>query len=173
MADAIRLLGRGLDTLIINIYPTDQEGDIVKERLSEALEQELTLCKERAQMGVEDVPTRWVFQGENMFMKDKGGSHFKWILTCQQFSVAVSRGIKVALWGQVRFSSEYLWKWNHDPAKGISDVLLFLTDIFGADIAFQPGEVHIALDFTGWDIGSCQVKEYFILREGFLQGIKG
>src|SRR6266446_244259 len=164
MAHDIRFLGCGLDTLIVNIYPTDSEGDIVKERLSEALEQELTLYKERAQLADEDVPTRWVFQGENLFMKDKGGSHFKWILTCQQFTVAVSRGIKVALWGQVRFSSEYLWKWNQNPAKGISDVLLFLTTIFGANIAFQPGEVHIALDFTGWDIGSCQVKEHFIHR---------
>jgi hypothetical protein len=164
MADALRLLGRGLDTLIVNIYPTDKEGDIVKERLPEALEQELTLYKERAQLEDEEVPTRWVFQGENLFMKDKGGSHFKWILTCQQFSVAVSRGIKVALWGQVRFSSEYLWKWNSNPAKGISDVLLFLADIFGANIAFQASEVHIALDFTGWDIGSCQVKDHFIHR---------
>lgn len=103
MADAIHLLGRGMDTLIVNIYPTDSEGDIVKERLSEALEQELTLYKERAQLVDEDVPTRWVFQGENLFMKDKGGSHFKWILTCQQFSVAVGRGIKVALWGRCAF----------------------------------------------------------------------
>ncbi|HJT56419.1 MAG TPA: hypothetical protein VJ761_07990 [Ktedonobacteraceae bacterium] len=164
MAQEIHFLGRGLDTLIVNVYPTDQEGDVIKERLPEALEQELTRYKERAQLEDEEVPTRWVFQGENLCMKDKGGSHFKWILTCNQFTVAVSRGIKVALWGQVRFSSEYLWKWNSNPSKGISDVLLFLTHIFGADIAFQASEVHIALDFTGWDIGSCQVKDHFIHR---------
>jgi hypothetical protein len=142
MADDIHFLGRDLDTLIVNVYPTDQEGDVIKERLPEALEQELTLYKERAQLEDEDIPTRWVFQGENLFMKDKGGSHFKWILTCNQFSVAVSRGIKVALWGQVRFSSEYLWKWNHNPSKGISDLLLFLTDIFGVNIAFQASKGH-------------------------------
>src|SRR5438105_2582348 len=82
--------------------------------LAELVEQELTLYKERAQQLDEKVPTRWVFQGENLFMKDKGGSHFKWILECGAFSVAVSRGIKVGLWGQVRFSSEYLWLWNRN-----------------------------------------------------------
>ncbi len=164
MVQAMHVLGRGLDTLIVNVYPTDHEGETVKERLPEALEQELTRYKERAQAEDEEVPTRWVFEGETLFMKDKGGSHFKWILTCHQFSVAVSRGIKIALWGQVRFSSEYLWKWNSHPAKGISDVLLFLTNIFGANIAFQASEVHLALDFTGWDIGACQVKEHFIHR---------
>src|ERR1051326_995448 len=154
LASGIRILGRGLDTLIVNVYPTDDEGDIINMRLSEVLEQELSLYKERAQEMDEEVPTRWSFEGETLFMKDKGGSHFKWILTCNQFTVAVSRGIKVGLWGQVRFSSEYLWKWNANPAKGISDVLLFLTNIFGDDIAFQPGEVHIAVDFTGWDMRS-------------------
>jgi len=164
IASRIRILGRGLDTLILNIYPTDDEGDIIQQRLPELLEQEMNLYKERAQELDEEVPTRWAFQGENLFMKDKGGSHFKWILTCNQFSVAVSRGIKVPFWGQVRFSSEYLWKWNGNPAKGVSDVLLFLTTIYGDDITFQPGEVHIALDFVGWDIGSAQVKEHFIHR---------
>jgi hypothetical protein len=163
-ADRIRILGPGLDTLILNIYPTDEQGSVINGRLPELLEQELNLYKERAQELDEEVPTRWVFQGETLFMKDKGGSHFKWILSCHQFSVAVSRGIKVGLWGQVRFSSEYLWKWNSNPQKGISDVLLFLTHIFGDDIAFQPGEAPIALDFTGWDIGSAQVKEHFIYR---------
>ena len=164
MASRIHILGRGLDTLILNIYPTDAEGDSVNVRLPDVLEQELNLYKEQAQHLEEEVPTRWAFQGETLFMKDKGGSHFKWILSCHQFSVAVSRGIKVGLWGQVRFSSEYLWKWNGNPTKGISDALLFLTDIYGDDIAFQPSEVHIALDFTGWDIGSCEVKEHFVHR---------
>lgn len=163
-AQQIRILGRGPDTLIVNIYPTDKEGDMVKLRLPDVLEQELTLYKERAQQLDEEVPTRWVFQGENLFMKDKGGSHFKWILSCHQFSVAISRGIKVGLWGQVRFSSEYLWKWNSNLDKGVSDVLLFLCDIFGSNITFQPGEIHLALDITGWDIGSSQVKEHFIHR---------
>lgn len=164
LASGIRILGRGLDTLIVNVYPTDEQGDIVQKRLPGLLEQELSLYKERAQEPDGEVPTRWAFGGETLFMKDKGGSHFKWILSCHQFSVAVSRGIKVGLWGQVRFSSEYLWKWNSNPTKGISDVLLFLTSIFGEDIAFQPGEVHLALDITGWDIGSCQVKEQFVYR---------
>jgi hypothetical protein len=164
MTSRMHILGRGLDTLIVNIYPTDEQGDIINKRLHEVLEQELTDYKEQAQEADEEIPTRWVFEGETLFMKDKGGSHFKWILSSHQFSLAVSRGIKVGLWGQVRFSSEYLWKWNANPARGISDVLLFLTRIFGDDIAFQPSEVHIAVDVTGWDIGSCQVKEHFIYR---------
>jgi hypothetical protein len=163
-ASQIRILGRGPDTFIINIYPTDEQGDIIQARLSEVLEQELNLYKERAQRLEEKVPTRWVFQGETLFMKDKGGSHFKWILECQQFSVAVSPGRKIAYLGQVRLSSGYLWKRNGNLDKGISDVLLFLTDIFGSDIAFQPSEIHVALDFTGWDIGACQVTEQFVHR---------
>src|SRR5690349_23286598 len=120
MASGIRILGRGLDTLILNIYPTDEQGDIVNVRLSEVLEKELTLYKERAQELDEEVPTRWAFEGETLFMKDKGGSHFRWILSCHQLTVAGSRGIKVGLCGQVGFSSEFLWRWNANPAKGIS-----------------------------------------------------
>jgi hypothetical protein len=163
-ASRIKILGRGLDTVILNIYPVDDVGDIVHQRLPDELEEELNSYKERAQQEDEAIPTRWVFAGETLFMKDKGGSHFKWILTCDQFSLAISRGIKVAMLGQVRFSSEYLWRWNHHPEKGISDVLLFLTDIFGPNIAFQPSEVDIAVDITGWDIGSCQIKDRFIHR---------
>lgn len=63
LADQMRILGRGLDTLIVNIYPTDEQGDIINKRLPEALEQELTLYKEQAQEADEEVPTRWAFEG--------------------------------------------------------------------------------------------------------------
>ena len=60
IASHMRILGRGLDTLILNIYPNDEQGDITQQRLPELLEQELNLYKERAQQLDEEVPTRWI-----------------------------------------------------------------------------------------------------------------
>jgi hypothetical protein len=47
-ASEIKILGSGLDTVILNIYLTDVEETIIHQPLPDALQEELNLDKERA-----------------------------------------------------------------------------------------------------------------------------
>lgn len=163
-AARVRLLGVNPDTLVVNVLPVDTTGELVKRPLADALQAELDRWKEQAQNEDEPVPTRWVFEGSNLFMLDKAGAPFKWILDHPKIKIAVSRGVHVPLVGQVRFSSEYLWASHGELDRVVSDVWLFLVSIFGELITLQPAGVDLALDFTGWDVGTCNPKEHFIYR---------
>ncbi len=49
--------------------------------------------------------------------------------------------------------------------KAISDVHLFLMEMFGDDIMLQPSSIDLAVDVVGLDVGNVQdVKEHFITR---------
>lgn len=161
----VRLLGVNPDTLVVNVLPVDMTGEIVKRPLLDSLQAELDQWKELAQNEDEPVPTRWVFEGSNLFMLDKAGAPFKWILEHPKIKVAISRGVRLPLLGEVRFSSEYLWAYKHDLSKAVSDVWLFLTQIFGDNITLQPSAVDLAVDFTGWDVGSSPLE---VLRSRFI-----
>lgn len=160
------LLGCNPDTLVLNVLPTDANFQVVRRRLDESLQEELDVLKQRAQDEEEAIPTRWVFEGGNLFMKEKGGSHFKWILDHPLISVAISRGVKVAMLGQVRFSSEYLWReCTHDDfGAAISKVHVFLTELFGQHFILQVSSLDLAADFIWPDFGQTNVKEDFITR---------
>jgi hypothetical protein len=164
MNSSVRIVGFGVDTLVLNIYPTDSEGVIVQRRVDEALQEELRLLKERAQAAEEDVVTRFVFDGGNLLMRAKGSEGFNWILYNQSLTLAVNRGSKMALLGQVRLSSQYLWSVGHLD-KAISDVHLFLSTVFGDDIMLQVSSIDLAVDVVGLELGSvAEVKEHFITR---------
>ena len=45
MTSAVRIVGAGVDTLVLNIYPTDATGIIVQRRVAQDLQEELTLLK--------------------------------------------------------------------------------------------------------------------------------
>jgi hypothetical protein len=164
MDGSVRIVGSGVDTLVLNIYPTDSEGVIVQRRVDEALQEELRLLKERAQAAEEDVVTRFVFDGGNLLMRAKGSEGFNWILYNQSLTLAVNRGSKMALLGQVRLSSQYLWSVGHLD-RAISDVHLFLSTVFGDDIMLQVSSIDLAVDVVGLELGSvAEVKEHFITR---------
>ena len=126
MTSPVRIVGSGVDTLVLNIYPTDSAGTVVKRRVDDDLQEELRLLKEQAQAEEEDVVTRFVFGG-NLLMRTKGSEGFHWILHNNSLTLAVNRGSKMGLLAQVRLSSEYLWSVGHLD-KAISDVHLFLMD---------------------------------------------
>ncbi|SRR5579875_218134 len=164
MESSVKIVGAGVDTLVLNIYPTDSEGEVVKRRVDDGLQEELRLLKERAQEEEEDVVTHIVFDGGNLFMRAKGSEGFNWILHNQNITLAVNRSSKMSLLGQVRLSSEYLWSVGNLD-KAISDVHLFLMALFGDDIMLQPSSIDLAVDVVGLDVGSVQdVKEHFITR---------
>ena len=110
MESMVRILGAFIDTLVLNIYPTDHDFEIEERRIDESLKEELMLLKGQAQEAEEDIPTRFAFNGAPLLMRAKGGDGFNWILHNHWLTVAVNRSSKAQILGQVRCSSAYLWR---------------------------------------------------------------
>jgi hypothetical protein len=164
MPSRVVALNACVDTLVLNIVPTDETFSEVKRRLDTDLQQELEAWKRQAQEDEEDIPTRFVFEGSNLLMQAKGGDGFNWIMYNKQIKVAVNRSAKMNLLAQVRFSSEYL-QVTHDLGKCISDVYVFFTSIFGQYIAPIVSNLDLALDVIHLDLGTVQeIKERFLTR---------
>ncbi len=170
MTSSVEMVGAGCDTLVMNVYPTDELFRIMQRRVDAELQRELTVLKQRAQDEEEDIETRFVFNGSPLLMRTKGSEGFNWILHNSSLTLAVNRGSKMAILGQVRCSSEYLWSVHHedgiqDLGKAISAVHVFLMSVFGDYIVLQPSAYDLAVDVVNLDLNTIEgVKEYFITR---------
>jgi hypothetical protein len=94
-SSSVRVVACGLDTVVATILPVDGVGDPVTCALPDALQAELDAYKLQAQEQEERVPTRWTFAGTPLFMLDKAGAPFKWIMDHPKIKVAVSRGVRM------------------------------------------------------------------------------
>lgn len=164
MSSPVKLLSACVDTLVMNLYPTDADFQIVRRKLDSELREELEHYKETAQEEEEPIPTRFVYKNEHLLMRPKGGDGFNWILTNNKITLSVNRSAKMNLLARVRCSSEYL-QTDRDLGGIISNVHVFLTTIFGQHITLQVADCDLAADVADLDIGTVQdVKEHFISR---------
>jgi hypothetical protein len=62
-----------LDTLVLNVYPTDHAFELEERRIDPLLREELTLLKGQAQEIEEDFPTRFAFNGVPLVMRAGSG----------------------------------------------------------------------------------------------------
>ncbi len=145
------VVARGIDTLVLNGYYTDVQGNAVKQDLEEELHAKLRHCKEGAIVESGEIPTEWTFEGQCLHMQPNGGNHgqFPYLLKCSAMTLGVSHGKWNGI-AQVRLSSEYLW-----GCRGLSNALMtinaFLNDFFEADIYLQVSNVDLCVDVAGWD----------------------
>jgi len=147
MEESIKLVGYGVDTLILNMRYSDSKGQPVKQELDEKLAQELDYL-----------------QGVLLFVESHGaGKQWRWLLTSRLLNIAVSRGKFNDIIAQVRFSSEYLWSqaWCGDA---LCKVHCFLMSIFGEYIHLQLSEVHLCADVVGFDFSQCNYETQFVTR---------
>ena len=164
MESLVKILGAFLDTLVINVYPTDHAFELEERRIDPLLKEELMLLKEQAQEAEEEMPTRFVFRGKPLLMKAKGGDGFNWIMHNRMLTVAVNRSSKAQILAQVRLSSEYLWR-VRDLGQILVEVHQFLISIFGEYIVPHVSSCDLAVDVTGLDLGSVQdIKQHFVSR---------
>ena len=106
----IIIVGRGVDTLVLNVCYADKQFQPVKQEFNTDLQEVLSTLQDEARINEAAVVTDWAFKGFNLFMRPKGSrGQWKWILTCPLVSLAVSRGRLNPIIAQVRLSSEYLW----------------------------------------------------------------
>src|SRR5450755_1422570 len=160
----VKVLAAFVDTLVLNVYPSDATFEQTKGRVALELQEELAALKEQAQEQEEDITTRFTFAGVPLNMTRKGAEGFQWILRSSKLSLAVNRGSKMQLLAQVRCSSEYLWS-VRDLGKIVAEVHFFLMSIFGEQIILQPSAIDLACDVAGLDFWSLRnVKEHFVTR---------
>ena len=159
------VLGVGPDTAYYNIRPTDRDFQPVRQELDEELQEELEALKHKAQEQDELIPTRWVFEGQSLSMRDKGGSQFKWILENDFITLSVGRGKKTGIIGRVRLSSEYLWGCDADLGTAMVKVDLFLRQFYQRQyITLDQSGLDLAADVLFLDMSALDIKEGFISR---------
>ncbi len=160
----VKIVGRGVDTLVLNICYTDEDFRPVKRELDVDLQRELNQLQNTAHLREAPVLTYWTFKGINLFMQEKGArGQWRWILKSPLMTVAISRGRLSRIIAQVRLSSEYLWSCEY-LAEAIVEVGLFLYSMFGDYLWFQVSEVDLCADVVGWDVSQANWQECFISR---------
>jgi hypothetical protein len=164
MQETVKLVGYGVDTLILNVRYSDSKGQPIKQELDEKLVQELDYLQGEAGLIETAVATDWAFQDVLLFVEPHGaGKQWRWLLTSRLLNIAVSRGKFNDIIAQVRFSSEYLWSqaWCGDA---LCKVHTFLMSIFGESIHLQLSEVHLCADVVGYDFSQCNYETQFVTR---------
>src|SRR5205814_2670462 len=105
----LRMVNRGVDTLLLNVYYTDQERPIRRE-IDSGLASLLDEWKKMAQELGEPFITPWVFNEAALQMQPNGAGHgqWPWMLKTPDITLYLSRGKWNGV-GAVRLSSPYLW----------------------------------------------------------------
>jgi hypothetical protein len=89
----VKIVGRGVDTLVLNVCYADKEFQPIKQELDAHLQEDLNSLQGEARINESPVVTNWAFKGFNLFMKEKGSrGQWRWILTCPLVTLAISRG---------------------------------------------------------------------------------
>jgi hypothetical protein len=160
----VEVVGRGVDTLVLNVCYADRQFHPLKKELSEDLQIQLNQLQNAARMNEAPVFTEWAFKGINLFMQEKGSrGQWRWILKSPLLTVTISRGRLSRIIAQVRLSSEYLWSCEY-LAEAIVEVGVFLFDLFGDYLWFQVSQVDLCADVVGWDVSQAKWQDCFISR---------
>lgn len=160
----VKIVGRGVDTLVLNVCYADKQFQPIKQELDANLQEVLSSLQDEARINEAAVMTYWAFKDFNLFMQPKGSrGQWRWILTCPLVSLVISRGRLSPIIAQVRLSSEYLRLYKY-LAEAIVEMGLFLYDIFGDYPWFQVLQVDLYADVVKWDILQANWQECFISR---------
>ena len=143
----VRIIGRGVDTLVLNVCYADKQFQPIKQELDQDLQNELNMLQNAARDNEAPLVTRWAFKGIHLFMQEKGSrGQWHWILRSPLLSLAISRGRLSRIIAQVRLSSEYLWSCEY-LAQAIVDAAVFLYDLFGDYLWLQVSQIDLSSRF--------------------------
>src|SRR6266568_1730034 len=157
------IVGRGVDTLLLNVYYVDAEGKPDKRDLASFLVQQLNAWKNRAILEEQPVVVPWAFQGQHLHMYPHGAGRgqWTWLLTSDLLTLCVSRG-RLNCIALVRLSSEYLWSCP-SLCEAIARVRRFLCDHLESQVYLQVSEVHLCTDVT-WSFEQVDYRQEFVSR---------
>jgi hypothetical protein len=105
-----QIVGANSDTWLIN----------VKGKLPDGLAEELGFLKEAGEEADEDIPTRWTFAWETLFICALGsGRQWRWILHCPSLHLDSGRGKLNHIIGKARLSAAFLWEYEVGAASAL------------------------------------------------------
>jgi len=162
--ERIKLVGYGVDTLVLNVRYADKDFQPVQKELADDLVRELDNLASDARKAEIAVASSWAFKNILLFVEPHGaGRQWRWLLTSPYLTLVVSRGALSGLIAQVRFSSEYLWSeaWAGDALYHVHE---FLMSIFGPYIHLQVSEIHLCADVVGYDFSLANYEQHFVTR---------
>src|SRR6185437_13902782 len=85
--DKIKLVGYGVDTLVVNVRYADETFQPIQKELDETLQQELDYLQGEAKHAETSVASDWVFENCVLFVEPHGaGRQWRWLLTCRFLS---------------------------------------------------------------------------------------
>lgn len=161
--NTVRIVARGVDTLIVNAYHTDERLEPVKRPLDDGLARLLDGWKQEAQGVHDEVPTALKFNKKRLLMCPNGGGRGQWpyMLKSRDMTLYISRGQWNGI-ATVRFSAEYLWS-----CAQLQDALIalqvFLDELLHDEVYLQLSEVHLCADVAGWkDIDALDRQRHFV-----------
>ena len=163
---ALKVVNRGVDTLVVNVYHTDETGlSRQKRELEETLHAQLEEYKRAAQAVGEAVATSFVFNGLVMLMQPNGALHgqFPWMLKTKDITLYISTGSWNGI-GAVRFNSDFLWS-SEGLVNAVIQVQEFVNAFFADDMSLQVSAVDLCADIAGWEgIGKLNKIRDFVSR---------
>jgi hypothetical protein len=159
-----KAVNHGIDTLVVNLYHTDQAGEKIKRELDNTLRVQLEEWKHAAQEVGEPVTTSHVFNGLTLLMQPNGALHgqFPWMLKSRDMTLYVSTGSWNGI-GAVRFNSEFLWS-SQGVLQAIIQVQEFVDAFFADEMYLQASAVDLCVDIVGWSVEELDKKRDFVSR---------
>ncbi|MHB8598857.1 MAG: hypothetical protein ACYDER_18815 [Ktedonobacteraceae bacterium] len=143
------VVNRGIDTLVVNAFYTDN-GKPIKLDMAPLLAEQLDEWKRSAQAVSEPIVTDWTFNRSALLMHPNGagGGQWQWLLKTPDITLYLSGGKWNGV-ASVRFNAQYLWS-CHNALEAIAAVHVFLRDILHDEVYLQLSEVHLCADVVGW-----------------------
>src|SRR6266702_2137755 len=94
LAACLKLLGCGIDTLVLTVYYSDEHNHPVKKELDEELASRMDERQARAKEAEEPIASPWSFREARLFIAPHGAGkgQWRWLLTCPLLNVCISRG---------------------------------------------------------------------------------
>src|SRR5262249_29390476 len=139
---AVQVVASNVDTAIYNVKLPD---------LPEELGEELDTLKAASQEADDDLPTRWTFASETLYVKAHcSGRQWRWILHCSSMHLDIGEGRLNGVVCKARLASAFLWE--KGPGMALATLYAFLVCFFGEGFALQVSEVHLCCDVVGWDL---------------------
>ena len=168
---SIKVVGAGVDTLIVNVRYADATHAPLQKALDEDIQRQLDLWQEQAQQAEEAIASPWSFHQARLFIAPHGAGkgQWRWLLTSEQMTLCLSRGRFNGIIAQVRLSSDYLWAQPSLP-DAIAQIHSFLLAFFRRAIHLQLSELHLCADVVGWDVSSSGGEASFVRRPGISLG---
>jgi hypothetical protein len=160
-----KVVNMGVDTLVLNVFYTDERGRPCKRELEPSLWRQLDEWKRAAQEAHTECPTTLMFEDAvlHMYPNGAGQGQWPWMLKTKDMTLYVSGGHWNGI-ASVRFSSQYLWS-----CQGVLDAMVsaqvFLDEMFKSEMFVQVSSVDLCVDVAGWeDVARLDCARNFVSR---------